>query len=460
MCFSFSLGDVPENSGQNKVVFADECRGYLRKIYENYPELLKLLVPVLGLSSGGSSPVDIFFMDAIPVTPPKSRPMNIINDMMKGNPQTDIYINIIENNNVLNVILKCMKGHEEKLSEEAKVVYKNMRGANNHEKLYNAWLHLQSSVDILLDVNMSREMQSAEGLKQVLEKKEGLIRKHMMGKRVNFAARTVITPDPNIDVDEIGIPDIFARKLSYPVPVTAWNVGDLRKMVMNGPDVHPGANYIQDSKGLTTIIPADNAAKRESMAKLLLGNPKNGVKIVHRHVLNGDVLLLNRQPSLHKPSIMAHKARILYGEKTFRLHYSNCKAYNADFDGDEMNAHYPQSEVARAEAYNLVNVANNYLVPKDGTPLGGLIQDQVISGVKLSIRGRFFNREDYQQLVFQGLSHVKGNVKLLPPTILKPVTLWSGKQVLSTIIINTIPDGYERINLDSFAKIGGKVSII
>lgn len=458
--FSFSLGDVPENSGQNKVVFADECRGYLRKIYENYPELLKLLVPVLSLSSGGSSPVDIFFMDAIPVTPPKARPMNVVNDMMKGNPQTDIYINIIENNNVLNVILKCMKGHEEKLSEEAKAVYKNMRGANNHEKLYNAWLHLQSSVDILLDVNMSREMQSAEGLKQVLEKKEGLIRKHMMGKRVNFAARTVITPDPNIDVDEIGIPDIFARKLSYPVPVTAWNVGELRKMVMNGPDVHPGANYIQDSKGLTTYIPADNAAKRASMAKLLLSNPKDGVKIVHRHVLNGDVLLLNRQPSLHKPSIMAHKARILYGEKTFRLHYSNCKAYNADFDGDEMNAHYPQSEVARAEAYNLVNVANNYLVPKDGTPLGGLIQDQVISGVKLSIRGRFFNREDYQQLVFQGLSHVKGNVKLLPPTILKPVTLWSGKQVLSTIIINTIPDGYERINLDSFAKIGGKVSII
>ncbi|TDG42262.1 hypothetical protein AWZ03_011321 [Drosophila navojoa] len=456
------IGDVPESSGQNKVIFADECRRYLRKIYENYPELLKLLVPVLNLNRSDSSPsddyspVDIFFMDTIPVTPPRVRPMNVINDMLKGNPQTSIYVNIIQNNHVLNVILKFMKGQQDKLSAEAKAAYQNMRGANDHEKLYNAWLSLQSSVDVLLDVNMSRDIKSAEGLKQVLEKKEGLIRKHMMGKRVNYAARTVITPDPNIDVDEIGIPDIFARKLSYPVPVTEWNVIELRKMVMNGPDVHPGANYIQDSKGLTTYIPADNAAKRASMAKLLLSNPKDGVKIVHRHVLNGDVLLLNRQPSLHKPSIMAHKARILHGEKTFRLHYSNCKAYNADFDGDEMNAHYPQSEVARAEAYNLVNVASNYLVPKDGTPLGGLIQDQVISGVKLSIRGRFFNREDYQQLVFQGLSHVKGDVKLLPPAILKPAVLWSGKQVLSTIIINLIPDGYERINLDSFAKIGGK----
>lgn len=101
-------------------------------------------------------------------------------------------------------------------------------------------------------------------------------------------------------------------------------------------------------------------------------------------------------------------------------------------------------------------MANNYLVPKDGTPLGGLIQDHVISGVKLSIRGRFFNREDYQQLVYQGLSHIQGNIKLLPPTILKPIMLWSGKQVLSTIIINLIPEGYAGINLSSTAKIAEK----
>ncbi|KAH8305928.1 hypothetical protein KR018_004137 [Drosophila ironensis] len=468
LMFYVTLADIKERvgvgseaTGHNKVVFADECRRYLREIYNNYPELLKLLIPVLALNrseaaEGNYCPVDIFFMEAIPVTPPRARPMNMINDMLKGNPQTDIYIHIIENNNVLNVVLKHMRGKQGDLSKEALAAYDNLKGDVAHEKLYNAWQALQTSVDVLLDVNMSRDMKTAEGLKQVLEKKDGLIRKHMMGKRVNFAARTVITPDPNINVDEIGIPDIFAKKLSYPVPVTEWNVTELRKMVMNGPDVHPGANYIQDNKGFTTQIPADNAVKRESLAKLLLSNPRDGVKIVHRHVLNGDPLLLNRQPSLHKPSIMAHKARILHGEKTFRLHYSNCKAYNADFDGDEMNAHYPQSEVARSEAYNLVNVANNYLVPKDGTPLGGLIQDHVISGVKLSIRGRFFNREDYQQLVFQGLSHLKKNIKLMRPAIIKPTRLWSGKQVLSTIIINLIPEGYERINLDSYAKIGGK----
>lgn len=95
-------------------------------------------------------------------------------------------------------------------------------------------------------------------------------------------------------------------------------------------------------------------------------------------------------------------------------------------------------------------------MPKDGTPLGGLIQDHVISGVKISMRGRFFNREDYQQLVFAGLGHIRGDIKLLPPAIIKPVRLWSGKQIFSTIIINLTPTNMAPINLKSTAKIGAK----
>ena len=96
-------------------------------------------------------------------------------------------------------------------------------------------------------------------------------------------------------------------------------------------------------------------------------------------------MLLNRQPTLHKPSIMSHRARVLKGHKVMRLHYAICKSYNADFDGDEMNAHFPQNEVARSEAYNIVNVCKQYLVPKDGTPLQGLIQDHIIAGMQHSI---------------------------------------------------------------------------
>ena len=96
-------------------------------------------------------------------------------------------------------------------------------------------------------------------------------------------------------------------------------------------------------------------------------------------------MLLNRQPTLHKPSIMSHRARVLKGHKVMRLHYAICKSYNADFDGDEMNAHFPQNEVARSEAYNIVNVCKQYLVPKDGTPLQGLIQDHIIAGMQHSL---------------------------------------------------------------------------
>jgi len=176
-------------------------------------------------------------------------------------------------------------------------------------------------------------------------------------------------------------------------------------------------------------------------------------KIVYRHLHDGDLLLMNRQPTLHKPSIMGFEARVLYGEKTMRMHYANCKSFNADFDGDEMNAHFPQNEVARAEGYNIVGVQHQYLVPKDGTPLSGLIQDSMVSGVRMSVRGQFFNRADYQQLVLAGLVNCCGKTILLPPTIMKPVQLWSGKQVLSTIILNLTPKGQHKINMTSTAKI-------
>lgn len=199
-----------------------------------------------------------------------------------------------------------------------------------------------------------------------------------------------------------------------------------------------------------------NHQSRKGLAKTLLtpNMDSKGPKVVHRHLLDGDMLLINRQPSLHKPSIMAHKARILKGQKTFRLHYANCKAYNADFDGDEMNAHFPQGELARAEASEIVNVANQYLVPRDGTPLSGLIQDHVVAGIRLSIRGRFFNRLEYNHLVYQALSFLKDDIVLLPPAMLKPAELWSGKQIISTIIINLTPKGHALLNLNSTAKIG------
>ena len=107
--------------------------------------------------------------------------------------------------------------------------------------------------------------------------------------------------------------------------------------------------------------------------------------IVSRHLRNDDALLVNRQPTLHRPSIMGHRARVLPGEKTIRLHYSNCNSYNADFDGDEMNIHLIQNPNGREEAYNICNTSNQYIVPTSGKPIRGLIQDSIVSAVFLTV---------------------------------------------------------------------------
>ena len=126
-------------------------------------------------------------------------------------------------------------------------------------------------------------------------------------------------------------------------------------------------------------------------------------KQVLRHLRTGDILILNRQPTLHKPSMMAHRARVLTGERTIRMHYANCNSYNADFDGDEMNMHFPQSQMARAECYHIANTDNQYLVPTSGNPLRGLIQDHVVAGVWMTCKNTLYTREEYNQLLYGAL---------------------------------------------------------
>ncbi|EFN67613.1 DNA-directed RNA polymerase I subunit RPA1 [Camponotus floridanus] len=446
------------------MIMPNQSKEYLRQLWNNEKDFFQIIIPCLELVDI-EYPTDIFFFEVIPVLPPIVRPVNFINGQMIEHPQTYIYKNIIQDCLILrNIIQTIQDGSIDHLPQASRLVFEQIRGNTTVEKLHNAWQTLQSNIDHLMDRDINRTPESINGLglKQILEKKEGIIRMHMMGKRVNFAARSVITPDPDLNIDEIGIPEAFARKLTYPTTVTPWNVVELRRLVLNGPDVHPGAVIIENEDGSVQAINSNDSMQREAIAKrLLTTNDKTnesftGIKIVHRHLQNGDVLLLNRQPTLHKPSIMAHKARVLKGEKTLHLHYANCKAYNADFDGDEMNAHFPQNELARSEGYNIANVCNQYLVPKDGTPLSGLIQDYIIAGVQLTTRGQFFSQTHYTQLVYTALSMVQGDVILLPPTIIKPKPLWSGKQVLSTVIINIIPSDKTRINLISNAKINVK----
>ncbi|KAL7395348.1 hypothetical protein ABVT39_014959 [Epinephelus coioides] len=461
-------------AGKRVYLTASTAREHTNKLWEREGFFLKCLFS--GLEEGSVSKEgekgfypDLFFLDLLVVPPCRYRPINRLGDQMFTNGQTVNMQAVMKDCGLIRKLLALIAGEKTTQEEEApeqtdQTFLAGIPGQTLTDKLYNIWIRLQTHVNIVFDSDMDKMMtEKYPGIRQILEKKDGLFRKHMMGKRVDYAARSVICPDMYIETNEIGIPMVFATKLTYPQPVTPWNVKELRQAVLNGPTVHPGASMVINEDGRRTILSATNLAQREAVAKQLLtpcpGPHKMPMKIVNRHIKNGDVMLLNRQPTLHRPSIQAHCARILPGEKVLRLHYANCKAYNADFDGDEMNAHFPQSELGRAEAYMLVSTDQQYLVPKDGKPLAGLIQDHMVSGTRMTIRGCFFTRVQYIELVYRGLTDKPGRVKLLPPAILKPQPLWTGKQVVSTLLLNVIPQNAVPLNLFGKSKIPSKAWI-
>lgn len=218
-----------------------------------------------------------------------------------------------------------------------------------------------------------------------------------------------------------------------------------------------GANQIELADG--RIIKLDHLSDMELAGKAKLLLP--GIK-VHRHLIDGDVLLVNRQPTLHKPGIMAHKARILMHvkEQTLRMHYANCNTYNADFDGDEMNCHFVQSELARAEASFICGTDQQYIGPTSGSPLRGLIQDHVASAVKLTCKDTFLSSAQFQQLVYVCLSGLPGteivtpedHISLPVPAILRPRPLWTGKQVVTALLAHLCRPPLPKLNLDAKAK--------
>jgi DNA-directed RNA polymerase I subunit RPA1 len=216
-----------------------------------------------------------------------------------------------------------------------------------------------------------------------------------------------------------------------------------------------GANQIETADGKIIKLEKLSSQERIAKAKLLLSSP--GTK-VYRHLVDGDVLLVNRQPTLHKPGIMAHKARILkhVREQTLRINYANCNAYNADFDGDEINCHFVQNELARAEANFICNTDNQYIVPTSGNPLRGLIQDHVAAAVKLTCKDTFLTREQFQQILYVGVCGLPGTevvgpsdvLVMPPPTIYKPRALWTGKQVFSALLYHICRHPLPSLNLD------------
>lgn len=229
---------------------------------------------------------------------------------------------------------------------------------------------------------------------QRLKGKEGRFRGSLSGKRVDFSSRTVISPDPNLTISDVGVPSDVAKKLTIPETVSSWNIDKLKNLVLNGPNKYPGANYIIRPDGVK--IRLDYVTDRAAIADSLM----NGYT-VERHLMDGDVVIFNRQPSLHRMSIMAHNVKVL-PYRTFRLHPAVCPPYNADFDGDEMNLHVPQSQEARAEAALLMKVQDQLISPRYGGPIIGAIRDFITGAFLLTKEDTLLTADEISNFAYLG----------------------------------------------------------
>jgi DNA-directed RNA polymerase beta' subunit len=263
---------------------------------------------------------------------------------------------------------------------------------------------------------------SGRPLKSIQERlgsKEGRIRFNIQGKRVEFSARSVITPDPNISIEELGVPVEIASNLTFPERVTVHNRNKLYKLVQNGADNYPGAKTIVRGDGRMISLKHVNAKD------IVLYNGD----IVNRHLLDGDVVLFNRQPTLHKMSMMAHKVKVM-PYKTFRLNVLVVKPYNADFDGDEMNLHCPQSEEAAVELEDIAAIPHNIVTPRHAKPLIGVFQDTLVGSYRLTRPNTEFTRREFMNLMMTN----KRFDGTMPVPVARNGTRFTGQQLLSQLL--------------------------
>lgn len=300
---------------------------------------------------------------------------------------------------------------------------------NAKKEVIEEWTNiLQYHIATLVDNQIPGVAPSAQrsgrplkSLTQRLGAKEGRIRYNIQGKRVEFSARSVITPDPNLSIAELGVPEKIAMNLTVPERVTPYNREKLYKFVQNGADKFPGAKTIVRTDG--RMISLRHINTRE----LVLHHGD----IVNRHLMDGDILLFNRQPTLHRMSMMGHRVRVL-PYNTFRLNVSVTSPYNADFDGDEMNAHAPQSLEASVELEDIAAVPHQIITPRHGKPVISIVQDSLLGSFRICRPDVTFNRREYMDLMMFN-RRFSGQLPA-PQAGTEQMPRWTGQQVISSLL--------------------------
>jgi len=331
----------------------------------------------------------------------------------------------------------------------ANIVYVNNKYISQLEKENSKPEYISDLYDLLhyhivtiydnetLPIPRSEFRSGSKNLKSISDRikgKYGRLRANIMGKRVDFSARTVITSDAYIDIDQVGIPRKIAMDLTFPEEVTKKNIKYLSKLVSNGRDRYPGANYVIKKK--EDDYQRIDLKYRSIPLELSYGD------IVERHIINDDYVLFNRQPTLHKPSMMGHRVQVLNCAEinTFRINVSVCKPYNADFDGDEMNAHLPQSIQSRNEIARITNVKKQIISSKDSNPIIGCQQDTISGAYTLSTNKSKLSGFD--------LSNLLSNTDIPVPKKFDKNKKYTGLEAFSFIIedgINILKKSGEKV---------------
>ena len=317
-------------------------------------------IQFMGFSPTFSRP-EWMICQVLAVPPPAVRP-SVKHDSQQRSEDdiSHIIVNIIKANNTL----------QEKLS------------TNAPEKVLEDWhtvlqYYIATQIDNKIPGVASVAQRSGRPLKSIKERlngKQGRVRGNLMGKRVDFSARSVITPDPNLSIRELGIPIKIAMNITKPVTVNNLNRKYLEYLVKQGPDKYPGAKIVERKSG-------DHISLRYvDMDSIYLENGD----IVHRHILDGDAVLFNRQPTLHRMSMMCHIAKVLKKGNTFRMNVGDTKPYNADFDGDEMNLHMPQDIESEIELKTLAAVPYQIVSPANNQSIVGIFQDSLLGSFQFT----------------------------------------------------------------------------
>ena len=314
----------------------------------------------MGFSHLWSKPSSMI-CQALPVPPPAVRP-SVKHDAQQRS-EDDI-------SHIIVCIIKANKALQEKIQQNAP------------SKIIDDWhTVLQYYIATMIDNNIpgvaavaQRSGRELKAIKQRLNGKGGRVRGNLMGKRVDQSARSVITPDAKLGIRQLGVPKKIAMNITSPTVVNSRNKSYLTKLVLNGPDVWPGANILEKKNGDSISL---KYVDRNSL------NLENG-DIVHRHLFDGDPVLFNRQPTLHRMSMMCHIVKVMREGSTFRMNVADTKPYNADFDGDEMNLHGPQDIEAAAELRNLAAVDRQIISPAKNQSIIGIFQDSCLGSYRLT----------------------------------------------------------------------------